>query len=182
MLKFLAFSLIFLTASPAYDDEVAVDLPQGMMMLAPAAPEIEPTSAPYYNVTLGIGSVIEGQIWRSTIVGALAANYLEEAERCDVFGSGAMRFARFCQRDTAIGSLALQWLGQQPSLLAGYYHEFFNPTLPTDSSWDWGGLETNNPGVRTKIAAVTGAADTDAIRGNVAVGRDSLLHLIEGIF
>jgi hypothetical protein len=112
----------------------------------------------------------------------MAATEAVVLERCDVFGSGAMRFAKYGQRDTAIGTLALQWLGQPKSVLTAKFHDLWMPIGPDDPAWDADGLETRNPGVRLKINAIVDAANSDDVRGNVAVGRDAQLHLLRGFF
>ncbi|MBN7755496.1 hypothetical protein JYP46_01550 [Nitratireductor aquimarinus] len=138
--------------------------------------------APYFNVVVGHGASADGNQWRSTYVGALTATMMDESERTDAYGNGAMRFARYSQRNTAIGSLTLQWLGQEKSRLNELFHDLWWPVEPSDPAWDAAGLETRNPGVKDKLLLVDDAADTDDVRGNVAVGRDAQLHLINGTF
>lgn len=167
------------------------DIPQSILSRAPeifaqSGGDLDATPAdhPYYNLSVGHGNnpALEGDIWRSTFVGTMIGTLLEEGERIDAFGSGAMRFAKFGNRSTAIGSLAMQWLGQEKANLADLFHDLWYPVPPTDAAWDVDGMETANPGVRSTIAATTEAATTDDIRGNTAVGRDAVLHLINGIF
>jgi hypothetical protein len=93
-----------------------------------------------------------------------------------------MRFARLGQRCTAIGTITLQWLGQHKAALDDTTHELWDPVPPSNPAWDVSGMETANPGIRAKINAVTEAVTTDDVRGNVAVGRDGQLCLINGIF
>jgi hypothetical protein len=141
-----------------------------------------PAAAPYFNVIMGHAAETEGDLWRNVIIGALAGSALQECERTEAIGQGAMRFAALSQRNTAVGSLVMQWLGNDVANLADLYHDLFYPDHPDDPGWDAGGLETNNPGVGADLLAVTVAADTDAVRGNVGVGRDALLGIIKGTF
>jgi hypothetical protein len=145
-----------------------------------------PLGDDYFNTIIAAGSASIGSggahVWRSTLVGQAVGEEMVEFERVDAFGSGAMRFAKYGQRETAIGSLALQWLGQPKSALKGLTHDLFDPIAPDEVGWDAFGLETRNPGIAVKLMEVPDAEDTDDVRGNVAVGRDSSLHLIGGIF
>jgi hypothetical protein len=79
-----------------------------------------PADNPYFNLSIGHGAnpANAGEIWRSTFLGTMAGAALESSERVEAIGSGAMRFARWAERSTAVGSLALQWLGAQPPELA----------------------------------------------------------------
>jgi hypothetical protein len=75
----------------------------------------------------------------------------------------------------------MQWLGQDPANLAGMFHDFWWPVLPTDGAWDVFGIETRNAGVKDSIAAVTAATGITDVERNVGVGRDSLVELIKGV-
>lgn len=139
-----------------------------------------PVSAPYFNVQIGHDAKTTGQIWRSVSVGCLTTTVIEEMERSEAIGAGAMRSARFANRCTAVGTLSYQWLGQEVSALPTYQHDLWYPVLPSDPAWDAYGLETRNPGVRLLVNAVTSAANRAAVEGNVGLGRNSGLDLIKG--
>lgn len=144
-----------------------------------------PEEPPYFNVSIGHGTIstaAEGaDIWRSTFVGTSIGTLLEYAERTEAFGNGALRFAKFSERNTALGSITMQWLGQpNDSGLAALYHDFWRTTPLTDSGWDYGTFETLNPGIRAKLVAVTSATDSSECTQNVAVGRDALVEMIKG--
>jgi hypothetical protein len=144
-----------------------------------------PDGTDYFNIVIAPGarSVGDGaHIWRSTLIGEAAGEYMEEFERVEGFGSGAFRFAKYAQRCTGLGSITMSWLGQPKSALKALTHDLFEPVSPDEEGWDAFGLETDNPGIAAKLMAVDDAANTDDVRGNVAVGRDSILHLIRGIF
>lgn len=140
------------------------------------------------NVIVGVATGdSSGAVTRTTRVGAHALQSPDSSNRVEAFGQGALRWARFPERCTAIGSLSMQWLGCAVSTLAERHHDMWDPIVngsdqPGDAGWDWNGLETNNPGIGTKIAAVTEAASSNDTEGNVGLGRDTLVELIRGIY
>lgn len=144
----------------------------------------------YDNVFIAPGSKRDdaalNRAWRSTVVGAGAAANFVEFERNDVFGNSAMRFAKYAQRSTALGSLNMQWAGQTITAAAHpsyWFHDLFWPKAPSDPTWDVLSLETRNPGMRAKLAAYTDwATSSDHFNGNVGVGRDSILELVKGLY
>lgn len=124
-------------------------------------------------------------IWRNTLVGNNIGEHITSWERCVAIGEGAMRFAKYAERSNAVGTIALQWLGQ--TIAAGadsnyFEHDFFTQAqLPGVAGWDFHGLETYNPGVSAAIAAyTTWATSTADAAGNDAFGRDALLHVVFG--
>jgi hypothetical protein len=165
------------------------DVPRSILSRAPAVftqiggdYAATPADHPYFNVAIGHGSgaSLTGEIWRSTFIGAMAGRFLEVSERSEAIGQGAMQFARFAQRDTAVGTLVMQWLGQQQADLAAYFHDLWYPVLPTSPAWDVDGMETNVPGSKAAIIAVTDAVSSDDVARNVGVGRNALLHIVKG--
>lgn len=158
-------------------------------IVSTSGPTSIPSSPPYFNVLIGhdVTAPAAGDaVFRSTIIGSLAGTSLERSERSEAIGQGAMRFSKYANRCTAIGSLAQQWIGQDVSKLEESFHDFFifdsgsGIRHPGQSGWNAYGLEAANPGVGTKISAVTSAASADEVRENVGVGRNTLLHLIKG--
>lgn len=144
----------------------------------------------YFNTVISSGADLAsatGPISRTTVFGHANLQAPIELERVDVFGSGAMRYAGYAQRTTAVGTLALQWIGQDLSRDAdAYYHDFWDPLPPTNAAWDAFSLETKNPGIRAKLATfITGAQWATSIEEstqNVGIGRDSLLHKVKGSY
>ncbi|WP_430262069.1 hypothetical protein [Neorhizobium sp. DAR64862/K0K3] len=144
----------------------------------------------YDNIFLAPGSkrvdTALNRAWRSTVVGVGAAANFEELERCDIIGNSAMRYARFGNRVTAVGTLNMQWLGQTITQEAHpdyWFHDMFWPKHPSDPTWDVVSLETRNPGMRAKIAAYSDwATNSDQVTGNVGIGRDSILELVKGVY
>lgn len=148
--------------------------------------------APYLNVIIGAdGPSPTAPIWRSTIIGNSIATLASNAvDRADLFGDGVLRFGDYVDSLTAMGSLAAQWLGLQleagedmSDALRRTKHEFCkDPTDPdlTDPAWDMFGLETANPGLRAKMAAVTPAASKADNEDNALFGRNAWLHAVKG--
>lgn len=173
-----------------------------LRVITRAAPEVPeragnpswfpPGGAPYLNIIIGAdGPVDEAYIWRSTIVGNSAASHAVHCvDRADLFGDGVLRFGDYVDSLSAFGSLAAQWLGLQPmagesmsDAMRRTLHEFCKePTDPdlTDPAWDAYGLETANPGLRAKLAAVTPATSKADNEDNAFYGRNSGLHMIKG--
>ena len=142
----------------------------------------------YFNVLIAPASNAgdtSKAIWRNTIVGANAGENITSWQRCVAIGEGAMRFAKYANRCNAVGTIALQWLGQTITAEADenyWEHDFFTQDqLPGVAGWDLHGMETDNPGLGAAIAAYsTWATSTVGVETNDAFGRDSLLHLVYG--
>jgi hypothetical protein len=142
----------------------------------------------YFNVILAPGSnaankEVGQNVWRSVIIGEAAGQRLKQLERCEVIGSGAMRFAQLAQRCTAVGTIALSWLGaESQQYLRDTFHDFWlGADKPGDVGWDFGGLETRNPGIGATLHAFANyPTSTSTQSQNVAIGRDSGLHLVRG--
>jgi len=153
-----------------------------------------------WNIVLAPGSGqsrVPNKYWfRSTFVGVGVGRYLQECERSEVFGQGALGKARFADRCISIGTLAHQWLGQDLSTdPAGrfYEHNVYNgdgtPLLLGDgsinSAWDKAGLKTDRPACTTELKAWydgnNWAVGKSQVSSNVAVGRDSSIQLLKGI-
>ena len=141
----------------------------------------------YFNVILAPGSnandTDNNNVWRCTIIGEAAGEYITEWERVEAIGSGAMRFSEFAQRTTAVGTIALSWLGatSQQNLRDRFHDFWLQPDDPGQAGWDFVGLETANPGIGAAIDAFSAyATDTSGVSQNVAIGRDAGLHLVKG--
>lgn len=142
----------------------------------------------YFNVILAPGSnaddTVNNNVWRCVVIGEAAGQRIVEWERVEAIGSGCMRFAPYAQRCTAVGTLALQWLGAtSQQYLIDTFHDFFiQNDLPGEVGWDFVGLETRNPGIGQDIADFSNfPSSTSTVTQNVAIGRDAALHLVRGI-
>lgn len=139
----------------------------------------------YFNVALAPGSNIRttsGSAWRSTLLGSAVGERIVDWERVEAIGNGAMRFARLANRVTAIGTIALQWLGaNSQQFLRDTYHDFWNGVdKPGDAGWDFMGMETRNPGIGTWLHSyATYPTDREDCSSLVAIGRDAALHTIK---
>lgn len=148
------------------------------------------TDAKHSNVLIG-SDVTDGAsasvFVRNVVAGSNALQNPVFAERNVAIGDGALRWAYRPERNTGIGSLTMQWLGIPFAKLVEYHHDFWDPAqngglIPGQAGWDWDGLETRNPGIGAKIAAVTEATTTDDTESNTGVGRDALVELFKGAF
>lgn len=179
---YLQSSAIYFTpGAPSSEDWLKDEFPavgrHGNTIFGAGAPNYE-DSAPNPPTTDGIS--------RTTIFGSLNMTMVEESSYCEAIGQGSMRFARWCERSTAVGTATLEWLGQNLSTDPGgkyYWHPiFYNNGVPvTDGAWDAFNLETRNPGIRATIAGFSAwsASVADVVQ-NVAIGRDSLDSLLVG--
>lgn len=147
------------------------------------------TGAPYLNTVLAVdGPGADARVWRSTLVGVSAGSHADnDFDRVEAFGDGAVRFADYLDSVTAIGSLSYQWLGVQgegsetiSETLERTTHEFVEDHHLTNTAWDKYGLETNNPGLRAQLAAVSLATSKADNEDNVGVGRNAGLHMVKG--
>lgn len=143
----------------------------------------------YSNVfiTPGASSYVKDRMWRDTVVGEGAFRIMEDAERSEAFGNSAFGFARYSERNTGVGSLVMQWLGQNLSRDATNYYThdiWYNGGVTiNDPAWNYENLATQDPTgtLRTTLVAYTDwAATRDDVANNVAVGRDAVLHLLKG--
>jgi len=149
------------------------------------------------NVVLGIGwnsDVIgpngEGpRFSRVTSVGANNLQYIFAANRVDAFGSSVMRFTKYGERNTGIGSLVFQWGGARlTDDVTGkfFYHDIvYNAGIPvTEPAWNPSNFETDNPGIRATLAALVTsnpwATSTTDFQRNVGLGRDAGVDIIKG--
>lgn len=167
-----------------------------VMKLSPDIPERDgdptwfpPTGAPYLNVIIGAdGPADDAMVSRSTLVGNSVATLADQAfDRVEAFGDGAVRFADYLDSVTAIGSLSYRWLGLQPEAgedmddaLARTIHDFVTDKPLSDPTWNYAGLETNNPGLRAKLLAVAPATTKADNKENVGLGRNAGLNIIKG--
>ncbi|WP_430261906.1 hypothetical protein [Neorhizobium sp. DAR64862/K0K3] len=127
-------------------------------------------------------------MWRNTVVGAGAFRIMEDAERTEAFGNSAFGFARYSERNTGVGTLVMQWLGQnlRRDNANFYTHDiWYNGGVTiNDPAWNYESLKTNDPTgtLQATLVAYTDWATTrDDVANNVAVGRDSILHLLKGV-
>lgn len=153
-------------------------------------PAYNPPVQRYDNIFLAPGSNRReeslNRAWRSTVLGVGAAANFVELERCEIIGNSAMRYAKYGERDTAIGTLSMQWLGQTITSTAHpdyWFHDLYWPVHPSDPSWDADGMATRRAAIRTELTAYNDwATSKDDVQNNVAVGRDSHLHLVKGSY
>lgn len=144
----------------------------------------------YSNVfiTPGSSSYVKDRMWRNTVVGEGAFRIMEDAERTEGYGNSAFGFARYSERNTGIGTLVMQWLGQKldRDTTSYYTHDiWYNGGVTiNDSAWNYESLATQDPTgtLRATLLAYTDwATSRDDVANNVAVGRDSILHLLKGV-
>ena len=129
------------------------------------------------NLTLMIspGAKRLGNTNRCTFLGTQGPRQTINLDRCEGLGNGTLMFTKYAERTTAVGTIAFQYLGCTDP--AADNHGWWSDAggfTPGQPGWDYGGLETRNPGIGAQIAAFTGYATqaTDVGR-SVAVGRDA---------
>lgn len=106
----------------------------------------------------------------------------------DAFGGNALMYAGRVSRTTAIGSESMAWFGApDQQWLIDKCHDYWrkpaaNPYLPGEPGWDSGGLETNFPGIGTRLANFTAYGTTsDESAYCASLGRDALNHIVKGV-
>lgn len=151
-----------------------------------------PTGNRYFNTVFAPdgGNILDPSTpsWRNTLMGHRVGSKAVLFSRTDAYGQGALGFAKWAQRTTAIGTLSLCWQGIDDPVSS--LHDFWpngDPGAsllpPTDPAWDAYGLESRNPGnARSGILATVYATSPDQIEGNVGTGRNTLLHLVKGAY
>lgn len=106
----------------------------------------------------------------------------------DAFGTNALMYAGRVSRTIAAGSESMAWFGSpsQQSLIDNC-HDFWrkpvgNPYLPGEAGWNAGNLETNFPGIGTRLNAFNDyVTSSDDAAYCAAFGRDALNHIVRGI-
>jgi len=111
----------------------------------------------YFNTFIGSGSGrpvdLTKLVTRSTGVGSAIGERAINWERVDAFGNGAMRFAPYADRVTAIGTLAFQWAGgTSQQFLKDTYHDLWLKTAFT------GMLYPGEEGPSKTITGITNAS------------------------
>ena len=151
------------------------------------------------NTVFGVGALdgkvgANGESLSRSRIASFGANNLQavvQANRIDAFGSSVMRWMKYGERNSGIGSLAFQWAGgnltEDPEGKFYYHDIIYNAGVPiTDPAWNANGFETANPGIRATLAALVAGnpwatATTDFMR-NTGVGRDAGVDLIKGTY
>lgn len=100
----------------------------------------------------------------------------------DAFGADAMMFAYLSDRNTALGTETMVWLGApNRQYLIDTNHDFYRNTPP--NAWTAGNneLEALHPGIGMRIYNYANyPTDRSQVTANTAAGRDALCHLVRG--
>lgn len=112
-----------------------------------------------FNRTVGIGY----GIWQKAI----------NIDRCVAIGINSGQFSTYMERTEMVGSNTGQWLGSGNMIADGSPMWFSNGVNPGQAGWDYNGMETRNPGIGAKIAAVQPPTQTGHVYANVLFGRDT---------
>lgn len=106
----------------------------------------------------------------------------------DAIGTNAMMYAERVSRSVAVGSESMAWFGaSSKQKLIDNCHDFWrkptaNPYVPGEQGWNAADLETNFPGIGTRLADFTGyVTSSDDAGYSTGVGRDALNHIVAGI-
>lgn len=145
----------------------------------------ELTSIPtnYFNTYIAPGAkpwLATRPISRTSVFGTAILEAPIEIERCEFFGNGAGRYVGYLQRSTAMGSIPLQWAGQNLSNDPSWYsHDFFDN--PNGSGYNYSPATTYSP---VNISGITqanpGVVTTSAPHG-LTNGQTTLLDGIGGM-
>lgn len=148
-----------------------------------------PGTTNYFNTFAGSGSSRPVDptraVTRSTGFGSAIGERAVNWERVEAFGNGAMRFAPYADRVTALGTLAFQWGGgTSQQFLKDTYHDFWLPSsnnglYPGEegASKSITGVTQANPGVVT--SAAHGYANGQTIKITGVIG---MTQLNNGVF
>lgn len=129
------------------------------------------------NVVIGTGASVQGVMNRSVFIGSMTSHECVTIDRSIGIGDGAMEFTGNAERHVAVGTANSQWLGATEAMTVATHPWWIDAGgfTPGQVGWDFGGMETRNPGVGADIDAFTAyaTAATDCGR-SVAVGRDAI--------
>jgi len=152
------------------------------------------TTQAHYNVVLAPGfreglSAFpnDNEIRRSVFIGVEIGKYLTASERDIAIGNAALKYAKFSERNTLVGTLTGQWLGINPAddvTGNAFLHDLlYNQGTPiSNPAWDAYGLKTARPAIQAEIAAFSAwAATKDDVAYNVFVGRDAGVEMVKGV-
>ncbi|MBB4277019.1 hypothetical protein [Rhizobium mongolense] len=151
------------------------------------------TTEAHYNVVLapgfreGLSSFpADNEIRRSVFVGVEIGKYLTASERDVAIGNAALKYAKFSERNTLVGTLTGQWLAINPAddpTGNAFLHDLlYNQGVPiSDPAWDAYGLKTARAAIQAEIAAFSAWATTkDDVAYNCFFGRDAGVELVKG--
>jgi hypothetical protein len=127
------------------------------------------------TVMISPGGKKTGNLNRCTFFGTQGPRQAINLDRCDGIGNGTLMFTKYAERSTAVGTIALQYLGcSDPGANNHGWWGNAGGFTPGQPGWDYQGMETRNPGIGAKIAAFNGYATqaTDVGR-SVGVGRNA---------
>jgi len=164
---------------PDDEGDVAVNR-QLNFALGPGVPASFPATAHNNSLFGPLAGANQNGGSRNTFMGGEAGEYNVDGYANVAIGGSAMSRSRYGDRQTAVGSNAMKWAGSDDPV--GTLHDFFRQSWRDANT----NMVTRNPLVYTDIIGpVTGpslqvaAADADCDK-NVAVGRDALIHIING--
>jgi hypothetical protein len=174
-------------------------------------PDTEPDV--YNNIVIAPGykgfptSGTDNDFYSNTFVGKGIGAWLKWSRYTDAYGTDTLKWAKYSERNTIVGSLGLPWLGQDlttdttrnpdyPTVQRYYEHDTLNDNgiLWTDPTWDPFGCKArypglpaaisawvaSNPWVDAKVAATPGSTPYGYVIANVVVGRDALNQMVIG--
>ncbi|PZU22197.1 MAG: hypothetical protein DI589_11990 [Shinella sp.] len=150
----------------------------------------------------------QNDFYANTIVGHGNAEKLQWSRYTDSYGADSLKFAKYSERNTLLGSLACPWLGQNlttdtsrnpsyPSVQRYYENDVLqdNGVLWTDPAWNVFGLKAHSADVVSRISAwvasdpwvdsaansgLTALQKAQLVMANVVVGRDALNQKVIG--
>ncbi|EFM88737.1 Uncharacterised protein [Actinobacillus pleuropneumoniae] len=138
-----------------------------------------------YNTVVSWRSSLNNPNLKITAVTAYGANIgvrPDDWELTDAYGQDAMMFAKLSERNTALGSETMVWLGApSKDYLIETNHDWYRNTPPNKWTSENSDLEAIKSGTGGEIYAFSDYPKTRSdVAHNTAVGRDALLHLVKG--
>lgn len=176
-------------------------------------PDTEPDV--FYNVIIAPGypgfptTGTDNDFYSNTFVGKGIGRMLKWSRYTDAFGDSTLKWAKYVERSTILGTLGTPWLGQDlttdtsrnpayPTIQRYYEHDTLqdNGKLWTDPTWDAFLLKTHSPGVvqrltdwvnshpwvDARVAANPGTLPYTYVIANVVLGRDSFNQKVIGSY
>lgn len=138
-----------------------------------------------YNTAISWRSELDNADAKVSAVTAFGANIgvrPVDWELTDAYGQDAMMFAQLSERNTALGSETMVWLGApSKDYLIETNHDWFRNTPPNEWTPENSAVEAALIGTGKEVNDFADyPTQKSETSHNVAIGRDSLVHLVRG--
>lgn len=152
------------------------------------------------------GVTTDRDFYANTYLGHGIGQRLKWSRYTDAYGADTLKFAKYSERNTILGTLGMPWLGQDlttdtsrnpnyPNVPRYYENDILNDNglLWTDPEWSVFNLKAHSPGVVTRITdwvnskpwvdsqpGLTPLQKAQMCMANVVIGRDALNQKVKG--